>query len=552
MATDRLLKTSRGWTRSALIGILLVGAFLRLHQLEYKSLWVDEILQVQAARAGIEGVLRLGAHAAAGAPPLDLLITALVIPLGTNEFILRFPAAAWGCVTIALTFAVAMQSTRDRRIGLAAAFLVALAPLLVRFSQEVRFYSLPIMLGLLAAYTFEKSWRAPSMRRWALFAIVLSCGALAFYFLLLVAVGLIGGKIFESFVLTRVRRIERSRWLGFSAALIAAVAALFFWMASLGLTGPGDFSFTFPLWTELIGETVTSGHIGGVAHLLAVRVLGMIALPLFALLGVVRSLRARQAWGITFGLIVVIGVIGVLAADAMFSYFFTVRQLLFVVPFYLILVAAGIVFLSELLFQKRAVPVASSIAVLVAVIAIIFGLSLRAYYDWPKEDWRSAARLLENARAQNIFTEPGSLRGYLFYYQPALADVIQDNTRLAELARGDEMERAWIVTLANEQPSALDVLQKNGWRAIRLDVSPTLNIFYAGRVAENDLWREAAAFDLPPQVLLYSELLARVRAFDPALAQSVARRAHATMLGLRPPLLDAQQTRLMRRLGRVK
>ena len=37
------------WKWFALTSILLVGAFLRFYQLEYKSLWVDEIIQIEIA-----------------------------------------------------------------------------------------------------------------------------------------------------------------------------------------------------------------------------------------------------------------------------------------------------------------------------------------------------------------------------------------------------------------------------------------------------------------------------------------------------------------------
>ena len=51
----------------ALLSILLFGAFLRFYQLEYKSLWVDEIGQVVAAQGGVTEAVRGAAqHVAAG------------------------------------------------------------------------------------------------------------------------------------------------------------------------------------------------------------------------------------------------------------------------------------------------------------------------------------------------------------------------------------------------------------------------------------------------------------------------------------------------------
>ena len=97
---------------SALLGILLIGAFLRFYQLEYKSLWVDEIGQVVAAQGGVTGALA-GAARHVAAPPLDYLVTWLSMQIGRSEFILRFAPAAWSIQAIALLYALAKELTHS-------------------------------------------------------------------------------------------------------------------------------------------------------------------------------------------------------------------------------------------------------------------------------------------------------------------------------------------------------------------------------------------------------------------------------------------------------
>ena len=90
---------------SALVGILLVSAFLRFYQLEFKSLWVDEIIQVMLAQNGFWETIQ-GMRTQVAAPPLDYLVTWAMLGTGqngvvTSEFVLRFPAVLWGILTVA-------------------------------------------------------------------------------------------------------------------------------------------------------------------------------------------------------------------------------------------------------------------------------------------------------------------------------------------------------------------------------------------------------------------------------------------------------------------
>jgi hypothetical protein len=149
-----------------------------------------------------------------------------------------------------------------------------------------------------------------------------------------------------------------------------------------------------------------------------------------------------------------------------------------------------------------------------------------------------------------ILTQPESLRGYLSHYQPELAARIQPNTLAHDLTRAAALDRIWIVALGPGDPPALQSLQAGGWHAIRLDPSPTVQVYYAGRTAEGELWREAALIELPPQVLLYSDALVHVRRIDPALAAELAARERVVLQRTRPPLLNAQEIAVSRKLRR--
>lgn len=548
----------------ALISILLIGAFLRFNQLEYKSLWVDEIIQVVLASGSFFDTIA-GMRSQPAAPPLDYLITWLMLQSGKNgvvtaEFVLRFPAVAAGILTIPFGYALAKRITRSVAAALVTAYLIALAPLLVRFAQEVRFYSLSVLTMVAMAYFFVRAYQQPTGRHWLVCGGAVLVAFFTHYYAGLVLAALVvfaAGTLALRLWHTRAALFTpafRTRILigaGASVLVVGVVSAWLMYASPYKMSGQ---YFAIPPLLEVIGEPLTSGHVGTKEHLLAVRVLGLVVFPALALLGLAFAVRAQKNGSVAMALVVVLGVGGVLVLDWAFQYFFTSRQLLFVVPFYVILIALGIVAPAKVLAQKsRILGILLGVSVLAGV-TVPFAYSLRAYYDWPKDDWRVAARFLEHATASHpavVITDPASLRGYLVYYAPSLARSFDGSETQSDASQAQADSRAWIVMQEGRQPGALEILRSNGWNTIRLNASPALHLVYAGPVPEKQLWQEAARLDVPAQILVYSSLLERAGECEsdhtPLLAQARAALSPPTD----PPLLDAQRSLLRRKLRRL-
>lgn len=534
----------------ALGGLVLVGLFLRLYQLEYKSLWVDEILQVLAARNGVPGVLAHVREHLLGRPPVDYLLTAGTRTLGESEFILRFPAAAWGACTIALSFVLARRLTGSCAVGLLAALLLTVSPLPVHFAQEVRFYSLSILFALLLVYLFVRAWDQPTAWRWVLFSLAAIGAVFSYYDLLLILAAVSVAALVSSLPFFSDRpRPPRRAWFGFGTALLVPLLMLALWFTWQGLTAPEAFQFNAPTPTDLLVKLVFDLPVNSPSVQVLIFAVGVILFPALALGSLVQSVRRRRSWGVLLALIVILGIAGVLLADWRAPYFFYPRQLLFIVPFYLILVAAG------LDSVRRAIPQRPTLAGAAIVIILVFpivlcGLSITADYDTPKDDWRAAAQLITQsaARAPNIIvSNPPGLQPYLFYYQPSLKEHFVAATKLAS---GEASRRVWYVTWGHKKYSVPpELAAQPGWNSIALAVSPSLQLSYSGKAGTAQLRRELAALNLPPQGLLYSDFLAKLRANDPTLASEVAARAVQTMQTMHPPLLNAQQEQLLRQVN---
>lgn len=133
-----------------LVGVTALGALLRFATLGAQSYHHDEI--VTASR-----VLRVGfGHAmdavgfSESAPPLYYVLAWLWTQVaGTGEWGLRSLSAAAGVATIPVAFLIGRE-LRGARVGLLAAALVAVNPMLLWYSQEARAYSLLCLFSALA------------------------------------------------------------------------------------------------------------------------------------------------------------------------------------------------------------------------------------------------------------------------------------------------------------------------------------------------------------------------------------------------------------------
>ena len=131
-----------------MLAALLLGAALRFYRLDAQSLWNDE---GNTARL-VERSVRLIVEGAAGdihPPGYYLILAAWRSATGDSEFALRGFSALCGVLTIAAAAALGRRAG-GRATAVGAAFLVAVQPLAVYYSQEARMYAL---LGLVSALT---------------------------------------------------------------------------------------------------------------------------------------------------------------------------------------------------------------------------------------------------------------------------------------------------------------------------------------------------------------------------------------------------------------
>ena len=139
----------------SLLSLLALG--LRLIRLSYQPLWWDEGWSLYFATTGIRNMLELTAvdiH-----PPLYYLLLHFWIRLfGPGVVSVRLLSVLVGTATVPLLYA-AGRRLAGHRGGLLAAFLLAISPFHIYYSQEVRMYGLVTLFGV-AALCSVTQWDA--------------------------------------------------------------------------------------------------------------------------------------------------------------------------------------------------------------------------------------------------------------------------------------------------------------------------------------------------------------------------------------------------------
>ena len=134
-----------------LVLITLLALALRLFRLDAQSLWYDEGFSVYLARMGLA---EIAARTAADIqPPLYYyLLHGWMQLFGGSSGTLRGFSLLFGVLSVPLSFAVARRLFGGHLAGLLAALLMAVSPLHIWYSQELRMYTLLTFLALLSSY----------------------------------------------------------------------------------------------------------------------------------------------------------------------------------------------------------------------------------------------------------------------------------------------------------------------------------------------------------------------------------------------------------------
>jgi 4-amino-4-deoxy-L-arabinose transferase-like glycosyltransferase len=402
----------------ALGAIVVLAAVLRFATLRTQSIWFDEAATWDLVRRPFGEMLGRIPDGESNPPLFYVLEWGWTRVFGDGEAGLRSLPALAGLLTVPVAYGIGRRAGAGAaRVGLAAAALVALNPLLVWFSQEARSYALATLLSAVALLLFQHALedrRGRLLAGWALAAAL----ALATHY-------------FTAFVLAPQavwllwRHPHRRGALAAVAALGAAgVALLPLLLAQAG--NPYDIAGTsIALRLVQIPKQFLLGYRGPLA--LPFGLLGALLVAGGAWLLLRRTPRLVRGRGL---LLVGIGAVGValplLAAFGGADYLNTRNLLPALIP---LLAALAVGYAAS---DATRVGPALLAALCALSLAIVIAVAADSQYQRP--DWKGLARALGRAdAARALVVSPANGELALRYYRPGLRTMGPEGTAVREV-----------------------------------------------------------------------------------------------------------------------
>ncbi|MFH1338792.1 MAG: glycosyltransferase family 39 protein [Candidatus Omnitrophota bacterium] len=307
--------------------IFVCGFALRIYKLGQHNLWYDEFFTlVTSNNLSLERLCHQ-----IQSPLYFVFLRQWMNWFGSSELALRLPSTLFNLLCIPIIYRIG-KLLFDRKAGLVSAFMLAVSPFHIWYSQEARGYTLATPLALATVYLFTLALKKNRMYLWIGFAVfsILAVYASYFSFFIIFFTGL--------FVLLKNRRQLLKRWIVSLCFILLAFSpwlpVLFrqaaqikdgFWTPKPSL---GSLLFTFENFN--VGYSATP----------SIYLLSTIIFSALFILGISRWKREKDSL-ILLMMAFFIPVISVFFISQWMPVYLD-RQLMMFSPFYYIIIAAGL------------------------------------------------------------------------------------------------------------------------------------------------------------------------------------------------------------------
>ncbi len=418
--------------------VLLIALLTRFWRLNYHSIWFDEAVSLRWAGTDPAFIWRKTfplieeKH-----PPLYYIALHFwqtligLIGLAHSDVALRAFGSLLGVLTVwgmLLLVRHVQQAPGNRATSLLAGLLVALSPVLIWYSQELRMFQ-PATTGIVwASYFLVRAWQAEKRLHrvgwWLSFTIVMEVALYSYLFsaFVLPAAGL---TLLALTLLSRFTRINTPNWQRFGEGVIAlAITGLLFLpLAYNALLATGNESTPgrafanfgpnlwrllriFTLWRVDWSNPLTNSTLA----ILGIFLLAGILLP-EVFNGVNKQPGFARRWlALWIGIPLLTGNLLLSRDNTIFA---EDRYFIFVAPFALWAIARGIVGLGQ---RWRVIGWVSGALVLVLLTAALPPLWTPALY---RENWRAASQYITSYQRSSVGL-PAAVVAHVDYTHEAL------------------------------------------------------------------------------------------------------------------------------------
>lgn len=265
------------------------------------SIWFDEAFSAYIAQFSFWDIARYTATDVH--PPFYYWLLKIWSNLfGTTELAYRSLSIVFGVATATVAFFLS-RKLFGRKVAWTALLFIVLSPMLIRYSDEARMYTLAALIVFTATYVMLKARQTNSTKLWVLYGVLVSLAMWTHYFTALVWVGHWVWQAMETWQ-PKLRFKENAKrfftkgwiiaysvavglflpWLPFMAIQLGVVQGGGFWIGPVGVDTPTNYLSNYFYYLD---------H-GQVQGWLALVMLAVVALLIVVLPRAFKSLRTKE------------------------------------------------------------------------------------------------------------------------------------------------------------------------------------------------------------------------------------------------------------------
>ncbi|HRC27944.1 MAG TPA: glycosyltransferase family 39 protein [Candidatus Saccharimonas sp.] len=178
MAKTNNLSLTR-FDRLVLILGLAVASLISLGNMSQWSVWFDEAFSAMIIHHNFFDIARYTAYDVH--PPLYYWTLKLWTMLwGDGPIGLRSLSLVWLLLAICVLY-VFVRNYFGRLAAALSVLLLATSPMLVRYSEEARMYTMTVFIIVLATYVLLEAMKKPTKRKWVVYGVLVGVGMLTHY-----------------------------------------------------------------------------------------------------------------------------------------------------------------------------------------------------------------------------------------------------------------------------------------------------------------------------------------------------------------------------------
>jgi mannosyltransferase len=405
--------------------LTLCAFILRVHGLDFQSLWRDEVDSIHFATRDLSSMVSMFLKEGENGPLYFALLRPWAYAVGTGDFALRYSSLFFGVLIVPLIFLLGRRLASDR-VGLLGALLAALSPYLIWYSQELKMYTMIAFLSALSANFLISSLLWNRWRHWIGFVVVttmnLFCHLLA---VLVIPFGMAAFAVWPH----KDRDLVRRGLVGFGFLLIPylpfAVWEVPLWISPFR-TGHPEVPLSSMLSSILFAFSMNAAPRGEILPVSLFVFLLLAGLFLYRT-GSFGNLRryagastadqkfwqwVENRWGAIFlGLYLAVPILGIYLISLGIP-IFTDRYLMIAIPSFFLLLAVGLAVAGDRV--RLLLPVCLLLVALVDVRSLAFQSQIPI-----KSDFRSATRYVHERAAPEepfLFLIPYIEKTFRHYY----------------------------------------------------------------------------------------------------------------------------------------